>query len=73
MASRLPGSGIHSSGDLIKASDSSLTTPSRSKMINFILTIDYQRLYLASAYERLFHVKQHFSNIPQRIPKQCFT
>ncbi|CFW45544.1 Uncharacterised protein [Bordetella pertussis] len=35
MACRLPGSAIHSSGDLTKASLSWLTTPSRSRMISF--------------------------------------
>src|SRR5947207_15661768 len=37
MASSEPLMGIHSSGDLMKASESQLITPSRSRMISFML------------------------------------
>src|ERR1700760_4784746 len=36
MASRLPGMATHSSGDLMNASESTLITPSRSRMTSFL-------------------------------------
>ncbi len=36
MASRLPGIGFHSSGDLMNCDESKLMTPSRSRMMSFM-------------------------------------
>src|SRR6478736_2151330 len=70
MASRLPGIATHSSGDLMNASESTLITPSRSRMTSFLFGFMERAPELARSRGELRNVRDAIHLLMQRA-KEC--